>query len=158
MPDPSTAEAPSSPYSSLLSPRSRKQFLLFAAGASFLFLSTSITRRSLARRHASIVPKFYHPSNRPPTLPISGAFEAFEALNIATINVASVMMMMGGGLLWALDISSIEDMRRKVRGRLGVDGIARSERDVEEEFEEWIAGVLKRKDDKERKRAGVDND
>lgn len=63
-------------------------------------------------------------------------------------------MMMGGGLLWALDISGLEDMRRMVRGRLGVDGVARSERDVEEELEEWLAGVLKRKDEKEKRKGG----
>ncbi|KAL9130030.1 MAG: hypothetical protein Q9217_001675 [Psora testacea] len=152
MTDPSHPETPSK-ISSLLSPRSRKQSLLFAAGASFLFLSTSITRRSLVRRHASIIPKFYHPSNRPPSHQINGAFEAFEALNLATINVTSFMMMVGGGLIWAFDISSIEDMRRKVRGGLGVDGSGRSERDVEEEFEEWVASVLKRKEDKERRMA-----
>ena len=60
-------------------------------------------------------------------------------------------MMVGGGLLWAFDISGLEDMRRKVRGGLGVDGNGRSEREVEEEFEEWIAGVLKRKEEKERR-------
>ena len=61
-------------------------------------------------------------------------------------------MMFGGGLLWAFDISGLEDMRRKVRGGLGVDGSGRSESEAEEEFEEWIAGVLKRKEDKERRR------
>ena len=63
-------------------------------------------------------------------------------------------MMVTGGLLWAFDISSLEDMRRKVRGRLGVDGSGRTEGDVEEEFEEWVAGVLKRKEDKEKRRRG----
>ena len=28
-------------------------------------------------------------------------------------------MMVTGGLLWAFDISSLEDMRRKVRGGIG---------------------------------------
>ena len=86
---------------------------------------------------------------------MNGGFEAFEALNIATINVASFMMMMTGGLLWSLDISGLDDMRRMVRGRLGVDGIARSEQDVEEELEEWLAGVLTRKDEKEKRKDGA---
>ena len=67
-------------------------------------------------------------------------------------------MMMGGGLLWAFDISSMDDMRRKVRGGLGVDGSGRSESNVEEEFEEWLATVLQRKEDKQRKRAGAEGE
>lgn len=61
-------------------------------------------------------------------------------------------MMVTGGLLWAFDISSLEDIRCKVRGGLGVDGSGRTEGDVEEEFEEWVAGVLKRKEEKEKRR------
>ncbi|KAK5240225.1 hypothetical protein LTR16_010951, partial [Cryomyces antarcticus] len=101
-------------------------------------------------------PNFYAPSNRPAP-DVNGAIEAFEALNLATINVVSFGMMMTGGLLWSYDISSLEDLRRKVRGGLGVDGSGKSERDAEEEMEEWLATVLARKEDKEkrRKREGV---
>ena len=76
--------------------------------------------------------------------------EAFEALNIATVNVLSVGMMVSGGLLWAFDISSLDDMRRRVRTGLGVDGI-RTDEDAEEEIEEWFATVLMRKDRKDLK-------
>lgn len=76
---------------------------------------------------------------------INGAMEAFEALNIATINVLSVGMMSAGGLLWAFDISSLDDMRRKVRTNLGVDSI-RVDQDAEQEIEEWFASVLARKE------------
>lgn len=50
----------------------------------------------------------------------------------------------------------MEDLRRKIRGGLGVDGSGRDEKDVEEEFEEWVVDVLARKEDKEeaRKRRG----
>ena len=74
--------------------------------------------------------------------------EAFEALNIATINVLSVGMLVSGGLLWAFDIASLEDMRRKVRTGLGVDA-SRTDQDAEEEIEEWFATVLRRKDMKD---------
>lgn len=63
-------------------------------------------------------------------------------------------MMVVGGLGWALDISGLEDMRRLVRGGLGVDGTGRGESEVEEEWEEWLAGVLKRKEEKEKRRRG----
>lgn len=80
--------------------------------------------------------------------------EAFEALNLATVNVTSFAMMMAGGLLWALDISSMEELRQKVRGGMGVDGSGRSEREAEEEWEEWLAVTLARREEKERRRRG----
>ena len=61
-------------------------------------------------------------------------------------------MMVVGGLGWALDISGLDDMRRLVRGGLGVDGSGRDESEVEEEWEEWLAGVLERKKEKEKRR------
>ena len=61
-------------------------------------------------------------------------------------------MMVVGGMGWALDISGLDDMRRLVRGGLGVDGSGRDESEVEEEWEEWLAGVLERKKEKEKKR------
>ena len=63
-------------------------------------------------------------------------------------------MMMTGGALWAFDISTMEEMRAKIRaGVLGVDEDAgRAAREAEEEMEEWLATVLARKEDKERRR------
>ncbi|KAK0510035.1 hypothetical protein JMJ35_007429 [Cladonia borealis] len=151
-PQPTPQDPPAPQSNSLTSPRSLRQLSLFLAGATFFTLSSLITRRSLARRQKSVFPSFYHPSNRPPQTPINGAFEAFEALNLATINVTSFMMMVVGGMGWALDISGLEDLRRLVRGGLGVDGTGRGESEVEEEWEEWLAGVLKRKEEKEKRR------
>jgi hypothetical protein len=71
--------------------------------------------------------------------------EAFEALNIATINVFSLGIMMSGGLMWAFDVATLQDMRNKVRTNLGVDTI-RTDQDAEEEIEEWFATVLARKE------------
>lgn len=51
--------------------------------------------------------------------------------------------------MWALDIGNVEDLRRKVKGGSGADGTGTTERQVEEELEEWIAGVLARKEQKE---------
>lgn len=80
--------------------------------------------------------------------------EAFEALNIATINVATMAMMVTGGLLWAFDISSLDEARIKLRGGLGFDGSGTSLAQAEEEFEEWLATTLARKDDKREKLEG----
>jgi hypothetical protein len=142
-PAPGAATPPES-QSMFFSPRSRRQLSLFAAGAGFFALSTVITRRSIARRYKASIPKFYHPSNHANS-EINGALEAFEALNIATVNVLSVGMMLSGGLLWAFDISSLEDIRKKVRTNIGVN-TTRTDQDAEEEIEEWFASVLARKE------------
>jgi hypothetical protein len=152
---PSQTSSTPDTQSAFFSQRSRRQLGLFFAGAGFFAISTAITRRSLVRRYKATVPKYYQPSNRPNS-DVNGAIEAFEALNIATINVLSVGMMFSGGLLWAFDIASLDDMRRKVRTELGVDGI-RTDKDAEEEIEEWFATVLMRKDMKEiREKAAKD--
>jgi len=138
----SRAEEPSSFFSQ----RSRRQLGLFFAGASFFAISTLITRRSLVKRYKATIPKFYQQSNQPNE--VNGAMDAFEALNIATVNVASVSVMIAGGLLWALDISSLDDMRRRARGAIELNGSGGSN-DADEEMEEWLATVLARKDFKE---------
>ena len=143
--------------SSFFSPRSRKQFTLFAAGATFFALSMAITKRSLLRRQRLPPAPLFHPSTRP-LQPINGPVEAVEAVSIATINVTSFMMMVTGGALWSLDISNIEDARRKLRGGLGIDGSGRSEKEAEEEFEEWLATTLARKEAKARAQNHLNTD
>lgn len=141
--------APETP-SSAFSKRSLRQLGLFIGGVAFFGVATAITRRSLVRRYNASIPKFFQQSNRPNT-DVNGAMEAFEALTIATVNVTSLGIMFTGGMLWAFDISSLEDMRRKLRGGLGIDGEGR-ENAAEEEMEEWLATVLVRKDEKERQK------
>ncbi|KAI9751890.1 MAG: Potassium channel [Chaenotheca gracillima] len=151
---PSSSQSPEEVRPGLLShitsPRARKQLGIFVAGASFFLFSTIITRRALFRKYKASIPGFYHPSNLPKAN-VHGPIEAVEALSLATINVTSAAMMLTGGALWAMDVSSLDDMRKIIRGGLGVDGSGRSETEAEEELEEWLATVLARKDDKERR-------
>jgi hypothetical protein len=153
-----TPEAPSKP-----TPKSQAQTrldqnrstVLFGAGAVFFAFSLLITRRSFARRRLAASPAFYTdaPANvQQQARKVSSAMEAVEALNIATINVLSLAMMSTGGLLWYFDINSMDDARRKLRGGLGVDGSGRDEKQAEQEFEEWMATVLSRKEAKEKGR------
>jgi hypothetical protein len=141
---------------SIFSKRSLRQLGLFFGGAAFFGFASIITRRSLVRRYKATVPKFFQQSNRPNT-EVNGAMEAFEALTIATVNVFSLSIMFTGGMLWAFDISSLEDMRRKLRGGLGIDGEERGNA-AEEEIEEWLATVLARKDEKERQKKATKDD
>lgn len=64
--------------------------------------------------------------------------------------------MVTGGALWAFDISNMDELRRKIRGGLGVDGSGRSEQEAEEDMEEWLATVLARKEDKDRAKGIMD--
>ena len=127
--------------------------VIFGAGIAFFAFSMLITRRSFARKRLQAHPAFYTdgPANvARQAVKTSGAMEALEALNIATINVLSVALMAGGGAMWYLDINSMADARRLLRGGLGVDGTGRDETQAEEEFEEWMATVLARRDSKEK--------
>lgn len=102
------------------------------------------------------MPLFYQPSHPHPGNKVNGALEAFEALNIATVNVFSFAIMMTGGVLWALDVSTLEDLRRRVRAGMGVSGDGKN---ADEEMEEWVASVLARKERREEgRRARRDDD
>jgi hypothetical protein len=116
----------------------------------FFGVSLLITRRSFARKRLSN-PAFY--ANAPEhqaeqAKNVNGAVEALEALSIASINIISLALLGTGGSMWYLGINNMADARRVLRGGLGVDGTGRSEQDAEEEFEEWMATVLSRKDAK----------
>lgn len=79
--------------------------------------------------------------------------DAIEALNIATINVASLAIMITGGLMWGFDISGVEELRVRLREGLGLAG--EGERNAEEEFEEWLASTLARRVGKKERRGEV---
>ena len=147
------------PTSAQLEPRRNRNAVVFGAGTVFFALSLLITRRSFARRRLATNPAFY--TNAPShhtqqAANVNGAVEAFEALTLATSNVLSLTMMTTGGAMWYLNINSMSDARRMLRGGLGVDGTGKSEKDAEEEFEEWMATVLSRKDAKEKSSEGKD--
>ncbi|KAF4310293.1 hypothetical protein GTA08_BOTSDO02267 [Botryosphaeria dothidea] len=130
--------------------RSLRQLGLFFAGATFFTAAQLITRRQLGRRFRTSMPPFYHPSNVPHG-EVSGAMDAFEALNLATVNVVSAAIMLTGGTMWAFDISTLEDIRSRVKHRVGTGDAQKST----EEIEEWIAEVLARKDMKEAVKAAT---
>ena len=133
-------------------PDRNRNKIIFSAGVAFFAFSLLITRRAFTRRRIASNPAFYTnaPGHRDAqSKSVSGPIEALEALSIATTNVLSLAMMGIGGTLWSLDINSLEEGRRFIRGGLGVDGSGRSEKQAEEDFEEWMATTLARKDAKE---------
>ncbi|KAI9642344.1 hypothetical protein NHQ30_009147 [Ciborinia camelliae] len=138
---PPTASPAAAPDSSLFSQRSRRQFGLFMGGAGFVALSAFVTRRALVRKYRAMLPKFYTPSNR--VHEVDGSMEALEALSVATINVASISVMLSGGLLWALDISTVADMRERYRAKMGLLAQETNPED-EKQMEEWVATMMAR--------------
>lgn len=144
-----------------IQPNPNRSRVIFGAGLAFFAFSLLITRRSFARRRLASNPAFY--TNAPAhheqqAAKVNGAIEAFEALNIATVNVLSVAMMTAGGAMWYLDINSMADARKMIRGGLGVDGTGRTEQQAEEDFEEWMATTLARKEQKSKVMEAVEAD
>ncbi|KAI1738104.1 hypothetical protein F4680DRAFT_190348 [Xylaria scruposa] len=141
---------------SVLSQRSLKQLGMFFAGAGFLSLATLITRRSVAKKMKATIPKFYTQSNRPVNkIGSDSSLIALEALNLATLNVVGFAIMMTGGVSWAFDVSSIDDLRRMARKHIGPPG-GKTDEEAEREVEEWVAKVLLRKEKHEEAANAVD--
>ena len=67
---------------------------------------------------------------------------AAEALTLATLNVVSFATMAAGGTSWALDILSVEDLRRKARRTLYGGSEANLDEEAEKEVAEWVAKTL----------------
>ncbi|KAI9826446.1 MAG: hypothetical protein M1826_006655 [Phylliscum demangeonii] len=157
-PSPSTSSSSSSPPSwreHFFTPRARRQLTLFFGGACFMAGASLITRRALQRRYRLVRPSFYQPSHAAAssfTAPaaIDGPMEAFEALNIATVYLLSTSFMLTTGTLWALDISTLDELRRVLRAGMGVDDDPARLADADRQIEEWVAGVLARKGEREK--------
>ena len=85
--------------------------------------------------------------------------EALEALNLATLNITAAALTLIGGTMFALDVCTVDELRRRFRGEDGLGGdllgeewreLKRKEKEAEEEFEEWMVSVLVRKELKDR--------
>lgn len=136
--------------------RSAKQLSLFFAGATFLTASALISRRAVARRMIDAYPRFFEPSHYGPRPPPRGdkdkgedTLVAVEALGLATLNVISFGVMMTGGMMFAFDISNLEDLRRKAKSKMYGTGNGVVDVEAEQQIAEWIADVMSKKDKKE---------
>ncbi|KAI0999078.1 hypothetical protein K3495_g9118 [Podosphaera aphanis] len=136
--------SPDSTYN-ISSRRSLHQLGLFVAGAGCFALSMAFTRRSISRRYRNNIPRFFHYNNHGDS-EVNGAMEALVALNLATINVCTAGMMTAGGMLWALDVSSLDDMKLKARRNFVDERILKEEEEDGEEIESLIASLLSRKE------------
>ncbi|KAI9035531.1 uncharacterized protein KD926_003271 [Aspergillus affinis] len=126
------------------------KYKLLLGGLAFFTFSLITTRRALNRRFLAQIPPFYTSSvlHRPN---VNGGMEAFEALNLATLNVISFGMVGSGAAMVALDINRLEDMQSYVRRGFSVDGgeLSKTDQEMEEEVAEWVGSVLGKKFEKE---------
>ncbi|KAJ5111033.1 hypothetical protein N7532_001568 [Penicillium argentinense] len=114
---------------------------LLVGGMAFFAFSVFITRRAHIKKRIACIPPFYTSSmfHQPQA---NGAMEAFEALNLATINVMSFGMMTAGGIMYMLDVNGVDDMRRIMRGGLEGAAAGKSDEELEKEVTDWVASVL----------------
>jgi hypothetical protein len=106
------------------------------AGTAFVTISSIITRRAVYRRLQWSKPTFFQQNTGHPEQKINGSLEALEALSVATVNLFSWTLFYAGGLLWAFDIGSLEEMRSKLRVRLGITEI--EQKDSQEIVGAWV--------------------
>jgi hypothetical protein len=140
------------------SQRSRRQFSLFLAGSAFALFSAVITRRAVNRRLHWQKPTFYRNNMQHPEQQINGGLEALEAISVATVNVVSWGMMFTGGMFWVLDLSSMAEMRARLRVRLGItheeqqgsQGVVREWIDAAKPWNLWKKPVEAAKPDDDR--------
>lgn len=138
--------------------RSLRQLGLFVGGAGFFYWSVLITRRAVTRHQIAAKLKFYH-SNQwvgrsEKELPKKDPLVAVEALNLATLNTLTFAMMAGGGVSWAFDISSVEDLRRYTRRSILAAG-GQADEEAEQEVANWVAKTFGIEEKKEATAAAV---
>lgn len=130
-----------------------KQLGLFFGGATFFALSVAVSRRAVARHLKASKMEIFAPNTMASGIARPGAgninakadkdpMMAAEALTLATLNVVSFATMAAGGTSWALDILSVEDLRRKARRTLYGGNEANLDEEAEKEVAEWVAKTL----------------
>ncbi|KXG46174.1 uncharacterized protein PGRI_050300 [Penicillium griseofulvum] len=143
-PEPTTPAPPAqTQLAQPASPQTNTNLKLFFGGMTFFALSVLVTRRAFHKKRIACIPPFYTSSvyHQPHS---NSAGDAFEALNLATLNVISFGLMAGGAVGYALNINGLEDMRRFVRNGLqgGSDTPVKSDEELEEEVSQWVSKIL----------------
>jgi len=140
------------PYTPILSRRSFRQLGLYFGGASFMAFSILISRRAAIRHQLRARLRYFTPNPVMAAVGKKGGEQAaaesgkeplmaLEALNLATINVTSFAIMLAGGVSWALDVSSMDDLRWWARRSMaGAHG--HLDEESERELAEWVTKTL----------------
>jgi hypothetical protein len=137
----------------ITSKRSLRQLSVFLFGGACLLATTAITRKAVWRRQLRVMPKFYEPNTNPHEF-FSPFHDAIQALNLATMNCASVGIMAVGGIMWTFDVANLREAQASLRSRLNYDSIYRSEDDIPRNFSELIAASGEMRNVEEEKKEG----
>lgn len=94
-----------------------------------------------------------------PLLEINGGLEALDALFVATVNVFSYAIMVGGGLFWAFDINSLTELKQRAKMK-GADELAKviaeEEQGPKSDIGNWPAAAIAMHEEDQRKLGDVD--
>ncbi|SPJ70678.1 uncharacterized protein FTOL_00406 [Fusarium torulosum] len=157
LPIPSEASAPATSSSPILQQtstiatrpepswnRSLKQFGLLLSGAGFLAASVAVSRRSVLRMRRNFMPKFYSSNRHLVKFDAEDrSFLAAQALGLATLNVMSFGVLLVGGISWAYDLSSIEELQQRTQAVTRRPGsMSPEEEKAMEEMMEDLMGKL----------------
>jgi len=85
----------------------------------------------------------------PPIAPINGTLEALDALGIATVNVFSYGIMFGGGLMWAFNISTLAELKNRIKMPLDLKS-EEPGNGADDGTGTWLAAAIVLKEEKER--------
>jgi hypothetical protein len=97
------------------------------------------------------IPLFFEQSNKPSNkLSGDGGLVAVEALGLATLNTMGFGIMATGGLSWAFDLSSVEELRAAARKQI-IGEAGDVDEAAEREVAEYFAKILSGGDDKDKK-------
>ncbi|KAL2122052.1 hypothetical protein VTJ04DRAFT_2507 [Mycothermus thermophilus] len=147
------------PYPPVFSARSLRQLGLMLSGAGFFYWSVMISRRAAVRHHLASQLRFFtghheylilrgvglkdlpgylemqakHYPSLPSLAQRREPMLAAEALSLASLNLMSFAIMAAGGLSWAFDISSLEDLQRYSRRSVAKSVGRRLQKEVEKE-------------------------
>ncbi|KAG9201767.1 hypothetical protein G6514_005383 [Epicoccum nigrum] len=157
-PPPPASPSPTPPvpdHTPITSARSLRQLSLFLLGSACLLASTALTRKAVWRRQQRAKPAFYAANTNPHEF-FSPVSDALQALNLATINCASVGVMLLGGTMWTLDIADLSEARAILRRRLRYHEIYRAEDEVPNGLGETLikAGETRLVEEEEREGGG----
>jgi hypothetical protein len=117
---------------------------LMLGGAGFFYWSVMISKRAVLHHQLASKMGFFQGNHflwrsqreRPKREPLVAA----EALGLATLNTASAAIFAAGGVTWALDISSVEDLRRYARRSIERSAVrmGKVDEEAEKEVVEWF--------------------
>ncbi|KAK3394117.1 hypothetical protein B0H63DRAFT_36340 [Podospora didyma] len=130
------------------SSRSMRQLGLYFGGVGFVALSVMVSRRAVTRHMKLAKIRYFQPNlhtgtkaNGAPEIGGRDPFIPVEALGLATLNVISAAIMVAGGITWAFDISSVDDLRAMARRSMELQG-GFTDTEAEREVTEWVASML----------------